>query len=190
MPTGADRCPDCGADMSPYRDINVLAGKYLELGKELLSRGEVDAAQKIIEQLPQLGGAANDELLELRARVALANGNFIVIKEALPTLPPPIAAELEAELTIRQTFADRARELYNYALSAARSHEYQRAARLLTEAASAAPENPNIWVLKLKIDLKAHNWFACYHDLSVLDSLSSRPAEFHRLEELLPPVTS
>ena len=97
-----------------------------------------------------------------------------------------IVAAIQAELELRREQLFKARELYNHALSAARSGAYLQAARYLEQAVRLDPEDPNIWSLKLKVDLKCHYYQRCYEDLYRLDKLAARPPEFFDLEQHLP----
>jgi uncharacterized protein HemY len=182
-------CPACGGDLLPYRDIDTLAARYVELARELLSRGDPAGARAIVEQLPQLTGTTEAELAELRARLAVHEGDYYAAEQLLSQLPPTAAAVLERELEEWRARRDLARELYNHSLSAARSGAFPAAADMLAQAIQYDPEDPSLWALKLKVDLKCGNWQRCYGSLARLDQLAARPPEFHRLEELLPPVS-
>jgi tetratricopeptide (TPR) repeat protein len=189
LPAGADSCPDCGADLAPYHDIDTLAKQYLKLGREMLSRGEVAAARNICDKLPQLGGAADDELLELQARVALAERDIAAVEATLPALTAETATVLSAELKLLKGDIQLARELYNHALSSLRDGAFIRASRMLKQACVADPGNAQVWVLLLKAGLKLNDWHSCYLALGQLDHLAARPPEFRHIEELLPPIT-
>lgn len=186
---GATECPGCGADLAPYRDISALAASYLELVRELLSRGETATARQIIEQLPQLTDAAGTELIGLTARLLLQEGNLQAVDELLPRCEPVMAEEIRLELAARRRARRRAQELYNHALTAARSGAFAQAALGLEQAVRYEADDPIIWTLKLKVELKAGMYERCYRTVAELDRLGARPPEFHRLEELLPPVT-
>jgi tetratricopeptide (TPR) repeat protein len=188
LPQAAAQCPECGADLRPYTDIAALADRYLKLARELLSRGETERVHHILQQLPQLSGADAGELAEIRARLALRQGEFQAAELALDGCEPAAAAELRAELAQRRRDLGKARELYNHGLAAARAGDYTLAARYLQDATALDPADPNIWVLKLKVDLKCRYFQRCYGDLAALDELAARPPEFYNLEALLPAV--
>jgi len=188
LPAAAAQCPECGADLRPYRDIAALADRYLKLARELLSRGETGRVHHILAQLPQLSGADNAELAEIRARLALGEGDFHGVEQALAACEPSAAAALSAEVAQRRRDLAKARELYNHGLAAARAGDHNLAARYLQDAAALDPADPNIWGLKLKVDLKCRYFQRCYADLAVLDDLAARPPEFYNLEALLPAI--
>lgn len=188
LPAAVAQCPTCGADLRPYLDIAALADRYLKLARELLSRGETERVHRIIAQLPQLSGAKAGELTEIRARLALGEGDFAAVERTLDNLAPAVADTLRAELAQRRRDLAKARELYNHGLAAARAGDHALAARYLADAAGLDPADPNIWVLKLKVDLKCHYFARCYADLEVLDELAARPPEFYNLEALLPAI--
>ena len=184
------QCPGCGADLSPYRDLSVLAASYLQLAGELLSRGELPAARQIIERLPQLGEVDSGELNALTAHLLLLEGNTQGAEALLAKCSPAAAAEVRTELEERTRDRRRAQELYNHALTAAREGAYMPATQHLARAVCYETNDPNIWALKLKVELKAALFDRCYRTLAELDRLGARPPEFHRLEELLPPVVA
>jgi len=182
------QCPGCGADLSPYRDLAMLSANYLNLASELLSRGELPAARQIVERLPQLGEIDSAELNALTARLLMLEGNTPGAEALLADLSPVVAAEVRAELEARHRDRRRAQELYNHALTAAREGAYMPAAQHLARAVCYETNDPGIWTLKLKVELKAALYDRCYRTLTELDRLGARPPEFHRLEEMLPPV--
>jgi hypothetical protein len=188
LSVASSQCPGCGADLSPYRDLSVLAASYLSLASELLSRGELPAARQIIERLPQLVEVNSGELIALTARLLLLEGNTQGVETLLAKCSPAVAAEVRTELEERNRDRRRAQELYNHALTAAREGAYMPAAQHLARAVCYETSDPSIWALKLKVELKAALYDRCYRSLAELDRLGARPPEFHRLEELLPPV--
>lgn len=184
----AVQCPGCGADLTPYLDISTLVASYVSFARELLSRGETAEARLIIERLPQLTAGSESELSELTARLLLQEGNIQAVEKLMPQCDAAVSAEIRDELQERQRARRRARELYNHALTAARAGSFAQASFYLNRAVNYDTSDPNIWALMLKAALKAGLHEHCYAALTELDRLGARPPEFHRLEELLPPV--
>ncbi len=182
------RCPDCGNDLTAYSDLRELARRYLELAHEHVSRGEAAPARLLVERIPQVTPDARADLAVLRARIAILEGDFDRARAELPNCPASSATAISQEVQAAEQDRFQARELYNQALSAARDGAYHPAAQRLELAAGYDPDDPAIWALKLKVDLKCACYGRCYDDLAHLDRLAARPAEFHGLESLLPPV--
>lgn len=182
-------CPGCGADLTPYADLEALAVAYRKLAQEMLSRGQTDGARRIVNQLPRLTELEDGELTTLTARLALADGDYQRALALAQNCDPGVASELHAAVNHRRQDQLTARELYNYALSSARQGAMSQAARQLSRAVTRDPTDPNIWLLKLKLDLKCGFFQRCYADLAALDRLAARPPEYATLEELLPPVS-
>jgi hypothetical protein len=185
---GAQSCSSCGADLTAYYDLARLTSQYLSLAREMLSRGEVDGAREIISRLPSLSGVDSSEMAELTALLALVEGRYAEAAQLAGQCEPARAEQLLSEAEVGLERQRRARESYNYGLTAARDGAYSAAADYLRRAAEEDPHEAAIWQLKLKVDLKARRYFECYRDLAALDRLNARPHEFLHLEALLPPV--
>lgn len=188
LPAGDYHCPDCGADLTAFTDLEQLATRYVELARELISRGDIDRARLVVESLPRISSAAATDIAELWVRIALVEGDYTAARQALAACEPGVADTLAVEITAGQSFQFQARELYNQSLAAAQRGAYSVAAEQLARAVDLAPDDPLIWALKLKADLKCGYYQRCYADLAELDHRSARPADFHGLERLLPPV--
>jgi hypothetical protein len=184
----ARRCSSCGADLTPYLEISSRGEAYTRMALELLLRGEAAAARGIIEQLGLWATLPAPRRSELLARLALAEGDWAAAAQQLAGCTPETAQQLEAQLQLQAGAAHASRELYNLALATARRGAITSAARLLARAVAADPGHGAAWQLKLKADLLAGDIAGCYDDLASLDRLSLRPAQFHDLERLLPPV--
>lgn len=186
LPGGSAQCPGCGADLRPYLDVAALADRYLKLARELLSRGDTERVRQIVACLPLITSEAQGELAEIAARLAILEGNFAAAEQALAGCEPLTATAIRHELAARRQETFRARELYNHALAAARDGSFILAARQLEAAVQLDADDPKLWALKLKVDLKCRDYRKCYRDLNRLDKLAARPPEFFDLEELLP----
>jgi Tfp pilus assembly protein PilF len=184
---GARQCPDCGADLTPYLELEQLSTSYVDLTRELLSRGELEAARLVINRLPQLTEIEPAESAELQARLALADGDWNVALSLAETCRPGVSEAIATAVREQQRMQLAARELFNNALTACRRQAFALASRQLSRAVELDPSDPAIWRLKLKADLKCANYQDCYGDLEALDQLAARPLEFQRLEQLLPP---
>lgn len=183
-----NRCPDCGADLTLFADINNLAERYLEFCRELIARGDVRTARSVIDRLPQISNAAQEDIAGLQVRLALQEGDYLAARRWLAQCSAGSAAGFKAEIDRNERGQFRARELYNQSLAAARRGAGPHAAEQLAHAVTLDPDDPRIWTLKLKVDLKYGYFQRCYADLTELDRLVARPPEFHYLEQLLPPV--
>ena len=181
-------CPGCGADLSPYRTLLDRAGHYLDLAGELIVRGETGQARLVLEQVQQIADLDPGTIAVLQARLELAEGNLEAASETLAQLKGRAADELEQELKVRLELRRTARELYNYALNAARQGQFEVAAEALARSVRHDPQDAELWKLKLKADLKCGRFERCYRDLAALDAMKARPSEYACLEELLPPV--
>jgi hypothetical protein len=189
LPPGAETCPDCGGELAPYRALQTRAAAYVDLARELISRGELAQAQLVADELPLLAEEYADEVAALQARLAIERGELEQAAAGLARLAPGAAAGLRHLLAQRQAAQLRGRELYNSALVQARGGNHALAARLLAQAVEALPGAAELWELKLKADLKSRNFASCYTDLAALDRLGARPREYTHLEQLLPPVS-
>jgi uncharacterized protein HemY len=181
-------CPSCGADLTAFVNLEARAAQYARACRELLSRGETEAARTILQQLPAIAELDPQELAELGCRLALLDGDYTAAATLLRQCSALTAGPLSAELELRHRLHNSAQELYNYALSSALRSEYHLAAEQLLQAAEYAPREPAIWLLKLKADLKCGNYIRCYDDLRALDSLDARPEQYAALEQQLPAV--
>jgi hypothetical protein len=179
-------CPQCGADLTAFVDLEGRAAQYVRTCRELLSRGQLEAARMILQQLPAITEVDAQELAELSCRLALVEGDFQTAAALLGQCSALIAGQLSGELALRNSLYSSAQELYNYALSAALRGEFRLAAEQLTHAAQYAPHEAAIWRLKLKADLKCGYYSRCYDDLRALDGLDARPQEFAGIERQLP----
>ena len=187
---GARECPECGGELAPYYDLHGRAEDYLELARELISRGELSKAAVITDGLPLLSEEYRHDAAALNARLSLERGELKQAAAQIAALPPGReAGELTALLRQREALELRGRELYNSALAQARGGNPALAARLLEQAVETLPSDATIWLLKLKADLKTRRFAQCYTDLAALDRLGARPREYTHLEQLLPPVT-
>jgi tetratricopeptide (TPR) repeat protein len=184
-------CPSCSGDLSEFTDLKRRALALAALARELLSRGDAPTARKAIENLARLASPAEVDLVPLWARLALLEGE----PERAGQLAADIADSGERAMIAGlagqlQDSRRRARELYNYALSSARRGAARDAAGFLDAAVRLDPDDPAIWALKLKADLKQHRFNECYRDLAQLDRLAARPPAFFQLEQLLPPLSA
>ena len=186
---GFTACPSCSADLAPYRELKNRALKYFTLAQDFISRGELDQAQSLVDSLPQVIGEGELPLHRLLAKFALAKGDLGQAAEYAKQCEPHEQSQLQEAIVLQSKNQSSAREQYNYALTAARAGQYQLATKWLSSAAALDPQNPDIWQLKLKVDLAARDYQATYLDLSELDRLASRPPEFYALEQLLPPLS-
>lgn len=187
---GLRECPECGGDLAPYRALHQRAEDYLQLARELLSRGALGQAAVIIDGLPLLADEYAAEATALAVRLALERGELEQAEAQLARLTPNSATqELNALLVQRRTAQLQGRELYNSALAQARGGNPQLAAQLLERAVAMLPGAAELWLLKLKVNLKTRHFAQCYNDLAVLDRLGARPHEYTHLEQLLPPVS-
>jgi len=190
LEAGARVCPGCQADLTPYLDLEALIERYLELAREYLDRGQLDEAQVIADHLSQLTNQHQADQADIAARLAIRKGDFQAVATLIPQLTQADAEEIAELMDQRKAQLFKAHELYNHALSSARSGALPLAAEQAAQAIRHDPSDASIWALKLKIDLKCGHWQRCYGDLDGLDRLGARPPEFYRLEELLPPVSS
>ncbi|HES58000.1 MAG TPA: hypothetical protein ENO21_01060 [Firmicutes bacterium] len=186
---GRVECPSCAGELSEFVDIKQRALALGSLVRELLSRGDAVRGRRALEQLAKLASPAELELAPLWCRLALLEGEL----EQARQLAESIGESAERELLLGQIsqLRDsrlRARELYNYALSCARRGASRDAAGYLDAAVRLDPDDPVIWALRLKADLKQRRFNECYRDLAELDRLAARPPEFFLLEQLLPPL--
>ncbi|MBN2081516.1 hypothetical protein JW859_04825 [bacterium] len=190
LEAGARVCPGCQADLTPYLDLEALIERYLVLAREYLDRNKLDQAQVIADHLSQLTNQHPAEQAEIAARLAILKGDFQAVTALIPQLKPDVAEAVAALMQQRKAQLFKAHELYNHALSAARTGALPLAAEHTAQAVHHDPADASIWALKLKVDLKCGHWQRCYADLENLDRLGARPPEFYRLEELLPPLSS
>lgn len=181
-------CPGCGTDLTQFIELARRGSHYARLGLEWLARGRTAVAREVVHRLRTLQSDPGPEYDELAARLAVLDGNAELAQHHLAGLSPDLRGALEAQLESTQRGARRARELYNYALSAARSGSLSQAAEHLVLAARLSPAEPAIWQLKAKVDLKAGLWSRLYDDLRTLDQLGARPRELAGAERLLPPL--
>lgn len=188
VPPGAKQCGDCGADLSPYIELNALAERYQQYVRELIARGELAESRQVLDALPRLREPDAAVLAELEARWHLAAGEFDDARNQLHHLPEDTARELRQELAAREGFAHKAREYYNQALTCARQEELHQAAWLAGQALELAPREPAILTLALKLSLKLGDWTASYWLLARLDALDARPENFEWLETQLPAI--
>lgn len=179
-------CPSCGADLTAFTNLEARAAQYVRTCRELLARGEIEAARIILQQLPAIAELDPREVAELSCRLALLDGDYALAAALLAQCAPQAAGQLSSELELRSGLHQTAQELYNYALSAARRGEFSLAAEHLLHAAGYAPQESAIWRLKLKADLKCGYFTRCYEDLRALDSLNARPEQFAGIERQLP----
>jgi tetratricopeptide (TPR) repeat protein len=188
---GRVTCPSCSGELSEFIDIKQRALALGTLVRELLSRGDAARGRRALEQLAKLASPAEIELAPLWCRLALLEGEL----EQAQQLADSASDIAEREL-LRGRIAQlrdsrlRARELYNYALSCARRGASRDAAGHLDAAVKLDPDDPMIWALRLKADLKQQRFNECYRDLAELDRLAARPPEFYLLEQLLPPLAA
>lgn len=181
-------CPGCGAALAPYRELLARAQMYIQLCRELLSRGDSAQALNIIGQLQAIADVDERQVAELQCRAALLEGKLESAGLWLDRCAPAVRESLRQDLRARQHQQNTARELYNYALTAARRGEHRLAAEELQRATALDPQEPALWRLKLKADLKCGYFQRCYADLQHLDDAGARPAEYRLLERYLPPV--
>ncbi|MCH7471561.1 hypothetical protein IIA79_01215 [bacterium] len=184
-------CPECGADLAPYLELDGLGDRYLKLARELISRGQMEQAREIVEHLPQIvDAAARPEYYEVAALIAIYDKDFHHAASLAGNCEDAAAIELREQIELHQRSVFYARELYNHALSSARKGELSVAAKQLARAVDLDASDPALWELKLKLDLKCGYYQHCYADLAALDSLVARPPEYAKLEEALPPVNN
>jgi hypothetical protein len=179
-------CPSCGADLTQFINLEARAAQYMRTCRELLSRGETEAARGIIQQLPVIAEIDMQELAELGCRLALLDEDYAAAAALLAQCASHIAGQLGEELELRKRLHKSAQELYNYALSAALRGEHRLAAEQLEQAVVLAPREQAIWHLKLKADLKCGYYNRCYEDLRALDGLDARPEQYTGIEQHLP----
>lgn len=185
---GQQVCPSCNAELSPYLGLKSRAEDYFALAQDLLSRGEVAQAQTLIDNLPKVIGENELQLASLKARLAMAKGEVVLARQHAEECDQAERDKLLETLDNLEKNHRACKEQFNYSLSAARAGQYGLASKWLASASGLAPDNPAVWQLKLKVDLVAKDYQACYQDLRELDRLSSRPPEFLGLEQLLPPL--
>lgn len=181
-------CPSCNAELSPYLGLKSRAEDYCALAQDLLSRGEVAQAQTLIDNLPKVIGESELQLASLKAKLALVKGEVALAHQYAEECDQSERDQLLAALNNLEKNHRACEEQFNYALSAAHAGQYGLASKWLVSASDLAPDNHAVWQLKLKVDLLAKNYLACYQDLRELDRLNSRPPEFIGLEQLLPPL--
>lgn len=181
-------CPSCGADLTAFVDLEARAAQYVRTCREMLSRGEAEAARVVLQQLPAIAEPDPSDMAELGCRLALLDGDFENAAVLLAQCAPQAAGQLSSELELRSRLHQAAREQFNYALSAARRAEFSLAAEQLSHAVEYAPREAGIWRLKLKTDLKCGYFNRCYDDLRALDSLNARPEQFAGIEQQLPHI--
>jgi len=183
-------CPNCGSDLSVYRDLGHRAHELIATAREWLARGRSDLAHEVVRRLPQLVSDLGPDYHSLAARVALAEGAVGEARAHLAQLPADereaLASVIDGDNGLLQT----AREEYNYALSAARAGRLEVAARHLQRATILAPADAQVLQLKLKVDVKRGDWPAVYAGLATLERLGARPEWADGLEALLPPLAS
>jgi Tfp pilus assembly protein PilF len=184
--SSSEQCPDCGGDLRPFIATQQRIGELTQLARQHIAQGLLDSAQRLLPRLSQLGTIPPEVLRELNARLALAAGNSGEARSLAQQLDGEDRAELLRQCDLLDAARLRARELYNSALWLARSGSFAAAALELEQAAAADPASPEVWQLKLKCELKARFYGRCYTSLAALDRLQARPAEFARLEALLP----
>lgn len=183
---GRPRCPHCAGDLSVYFDLKQRAVALAAVARQQLSRGETQAARSAIEHLAKLAAPAEVDMAPLRARLALLEGEAEQAAEYAAHCEPAEREELQRQAALLSDSRRRARELYNYALTCARRGALRDAAGFLTTAVGLDPDDPALWELKLKTDLKLQRFNDCYRDLAALDRLAARPPAFYQLEQLLP----
>ncbi len=188
---GRVECPSCSGELSEFLDLKQRTLALAALARELLSRGDTARARLAIENLSKLASPAELELAPLWCRLALLEGELEQAQQLAAGLSDNAERELlRGHISQLRESRQRARELYNYALSCARRGASRDAAGYLGAAVTLDPDDPVIWSLKLKADLK-QQWFnECYRDLAALDRLAARPPEFFLLEQLLPPLAT
>jgi tetratricopeptide (TPR) repeat protein len=169
-------------------ELEARARHYFFLCRELLSRGETAQARLILEELPRVTSADPEALAELRARLALMEGDHAAASQLLAQCRAEAVAEIRADLAIASRLRATAQELHNYALANARAGNTRLAAEQLQRAVGYDPASPALWQLKLQVDLMCAYFNRCYEDLRHLDHLGARPTEYAALEEALPPV--
>jgi uncharacterized protein HemY len=183
-------CPGCGTDLAPYVELAGRTRHYIALALELLARGDTRTARQVVDGVRRLDAEPGPQFAELTARLALAEGDPQSAQALLPSLPADVRIDIERELGTARLHAERARELYNYALSLARQGAVGPAADKLSLAVQLAPREARIWALKAKVDIRAGRWDSAYRDLSWLDELGARPAQLAGAERLLPPLAA
>lgn len=185
---GAASCPNCGGDLTVFVDLRSRANSLADLAGDLLSRGDVVRGREAIDNLAKLASPVELDLAPLRARLALAEGELDQARSYAAGCDSDECEMLLTQVDLKRDSRQRARELYNYALVCARRGASRDAAVLLEAAVKFDPDDPTIWALKLKADLKQHRFNECYRDLAALDRLAARPPAFYQLEQLLPPL--
>lgn len=184
-------CPSCSGDLGEFTDLKRRAIALASLARDLLSRGDGPTARKAIENLARLASPAEIELAPLWARLALLEGEPDQAEQLADGCTDPSERGMLKDLAAQlRDSRRRARELYNYALSSARRGAARDAAGFLDAAVRLDPDDPAIWSLKLKADLRQRRFNECYRDLAELDRLAARPPAFFQLEQLLPPLTA
>jgi tetratricopeptide (TPR) repeat protein len=179
-------CPGCGTDLAPFIELTGRAEHYARLGLEWLSRGRVDVAREVARRLKSLHSDPGTGYSELLARLAVIDGDIESAERALIHIEGAAREDIAASLDTARLNVRRARELYNYALSAAREGNHSGAAESLARAVELAPREAALWQLKAKVDLKAGLWTRLYDDLGALDACGVRPAQLTGVERLLP----
>lgn len=181
------RCPECGSDLKPFSDALQLQVELAELARQLITSGRLVEAGQLLPRLAQIESTQPELLLELHSKLALAEGNSAGAQGFIHKLSQgPLRANLQAECDKLLATTKAAQELYNAALWHVRSGAFASAANELQRAVETCPGDATLWQLKLKAELKAGLYGRCYASLTALDRLHARPAEFARLEALLP----
>lgn len=180
------RCPDCGTELQPFLDRQHQQAELLKLVRRYLSAGELPKAEHILGQLSHINDLPPELLRELNCRLALVKGDVATARSLATQLPEVLGAELLRSCDAHDAAVRQAHELYNSALWRARQGSYSTAVEELALAVQLAPQDPRIWLLKLKVELKARQFKRCYASLAALDRLHARPNELARLEALLP----
>lgn len=179
------RCPHCDTDLKPYLELAARSGELLAQAAEMLARGDADLAAEVVARLPLLVADPGPLYWELAARLAISRRDWESAAALAAKVPGPLAGEIASQLERARQGQRSARELFNYALSCARRGEYLVASDSLEQALHYAPDDPALWRLKLKVDLKAGRQAQALADLAGLDRLGARPAEFAGVEKLL-----
>lgn len=181
------RCPDCGADLQPFIDRTQRVSELIKLARNLLQHGQTREVEQLLPQLSHLDTVSPAVLRELNARLALSRRDSATAR----SLAEQLESGAERDELLRQcgqldASRQQARELYNSALWLARQGSFAAACEELQRAAGLDPHEARIWLLKLKVELKAGLYARCYQSLAALDRLHARPAEFARLDSILP----
>lgn len=168
-------CPQCGSDLSQYSSLRGRAQELLVLAAEALARGEVALAEEVAEGLEFLVPPAGSGLALLRAKLALARGDWEGAQSHLGELEPEDARQITAQVGLARRSVLESRELYNNALAACREGEYETAGRLLERACRLDGSNPALWSLSLKAALKSADWRSARTAAAALERLGARP---------------